>query len=1062
MSSAIFLRFLLKIYFGRWDRHLLYDLPPQQIYHTAIWEKAPGSEYMTNTLPQTSQLIANRNCLAYEQIDKCEMGERSDVTATDERCRIDCWFVENNSRIAGDIKEQRKIPCAPLTPQQANMPCSHPDWDSSDFLNWLKATVAPFWEGQQLSRIRIESMHRGGDIPLHKYIRQGDRLDLGTMLANLATTTWVEGALITRNTDYSLKVCQVHPRPQWTKDEKSIPNPYNVVPRRLWDLVNNRVVDIDVFAKRGENGEIISPRMPAGGYWAISHSWTADMQRWMTPVNNYRWPVPLPTGATLEDIRWEALRAGAVYCWLDVLCLRQRMEECSYRLRDIDGEEVLDNYHHQDCSESQHTEVNQQRRLDEWALDVPTIGNNYRQSTFVLRYFNGLGRSLSLSGWENPRHWINRAWTLQESRPEHIMVNACIPSGMQLPLQAIVEITGERRPIQRFLLPLARLIQDAEAEYVPHRPMLERALPLWVGSFWLEWRGPRTIPGTIAATFSSYACLRLELNLVGLVVSVTDQCYVNGILRTTLWRCLRSPLPVWKIALWFVEAIVFHYGGKVVAQKGWELVPISAKRLQRKINNICSKDSALRDILVVLVRVTAMPFTGVAWRTLRHCFSMLVGLIIQQWPGSCAVGFSLVPLDAALTSPAYKLWLVLSLIALLAMPHGYPGELWDFLPLLTSVVAERAYTCSEYWNSEVWPRLLLLQRVLNPVRQPRRFCSILALAQEMSRREASNERDKIAGLGYLMKCTNLPIYAEEEPLEDAWLHLVSHLPYPAQLELLFNFPRPRGRGNEVHGTWIPKWKQVTSMNPDASLELQRPSWPPSWLLEKNASTPPKLLVSLSHSKLYDEPSRALLVPCCGRVLLCTEIRHIAAGLMGQRPGVDSKSPKLGPDSYAVTITTTLVQSKTLIHYFYCPHNESLLLENSGGRGCTPSQPVTLISTSQDSHIYLLISHGRDDEAGTLSWVVGRVMQPRLRGQSPGDAFRDFYNPIAVMDRLRGELNPEIRKITMDVFGLTEGEAIRTLVVEKIGVLVTDDMRPLTAPDMNIQSCSMSNVPVVFV
>ena len=401
------------------DSLFSYILP---IYYTAIWERAPGSEYMTNTLHKALHL-PTRNRLAYERID---IDERRAGTATGKRRCIDCWFVEKNSLVAGDIKGQRKVSCAPLTPQQANMPCNHPDWDSSEFLDWLRATVAPFWQGSKLSRIRIKTTHCGRSptttetqtIPLHKYIRQEERLDLGTMLANLATTTWVEGALITRNTDYSLKVCKVHPRPQWTRGERSITNPYSGVPRRLWDLINNRVVDIDVLARRGENGEIISPRMPAGGYWAISHSWTSDMQRWMTPVNNYRWPVPLPAGVTLEDIRWEALQAGAVYCWLDVLCLRQRMEECSYDLSDIDGKDVFRNSnYHKDCSESQHTEVSQETRLDEWALDVPTIGNNYRQATFVLRYFNGLGIPLNLSGWENSHHWINRAWTLQESRP---------------------------------------------------------------------------------------------------------------------------------------------------------------------------------------------------------------------------------------------------------------------------------------------------------------------------------------------------------------------------------------------------------------------------------------------------------------------------------------------------------------------------------------------------------------------------------------------------------------------------------------------------------------------
>ena len=234
-----------------------------RIYYTAIWENVSGSEYMINLLNRPL-----RKRIVYEQIDSFEMSERSVINAADERQFIDCWFMDG----------KRKVPCAPLTPQEANTLCNHPDWDSPDFPNWLKATVAPFWDQSQLPRIHINIWHCG-TIPLYKYIRQEGRLDIGTMLANLATTTWVEGALITRNTDYSLKVCKVHPRPQWTKGERSIANLYSGVPRRLWDLVNNRVVDIDVFARRGENGEIISPRMPAGGYWAISHSWTSDMQR---------------------------------------------------------------------------------------------------------------------------------------------------------------------------------------------------------------------------------------------------------------------------------------------------------------------------------------------------------------------------------------------------------------------------------------------------------------------------------------------------------------------------------------------------------------------------------------------------------------------------------------------------------------------------------------------------------------------------------------------------------------------------------------------------------------
>ena len=51
----------------------------------------------------------------------------------------------------------------------------------------------------------------------------------------------------------------------------------------------------------------------------------------------------------------------------------------------------------------------------------------------------------------------------------------------------------------------------------------------------------------------------------------------------------------------------------------------------------------------------------------------------------------------------------------------------------------------------------------------------------------SNELDKIAGLGYLIKCTILPLYSETEDIEHAWMHLVQHLHFDAQFELLFYF-----------------------------------------------------------------------------------------------------------------------------------------------------------------------------------------------------------------------------------------------------------------------------------
>ncbi|KAK0465756.1 hypothetical protein IW261DRAFT_1373567 [Armillaria novae-zelandiae] len=162
----------------------------------------------------------------------------------------------------------------------------------------------------------------------------------------------------------------------------------HVPPRRLWDLCANRVVPYWVA-----NCEP----------WAISHAWVEEKDRVgvMTSINGCEWPVPMPKDANLDLIRIEMLnlmsksepRPKAEYAWLDVLCLRQEGGK------------------------------NEHLRLDEWKLDVPTIGSVYEhpwsaveRSERVVYYLNGLGRPLRLTPgyFESDRCWFRRAWTLQE------------------------------------------------------------------------------------------------------------------------------------------------------------------------------------------------------------------------------------------------------------------------------------------------------------------------------------------------------------------------------------------------------------------------------------------------------------------------------------------------------------------------------------------------------------------------------------------------------------------------------------------------------------------------
>ncbi|PBK64651.1 hypothetical protein ARMSODRAFT_978903 [Armillaria solidipes] len=150
-------------------------------------------------------------------------------------------------------------------------------------------------------------------------------------------------------------------------------------PRRVWDLYSNRVV----------------PWWNVG-IWPqpISHAWVDEKDRvdvW-TPINGKEWPVPIPKGASPNQIRIEMLNLGAEYTWLDVVCLRQKGGQ------------------------------REDLRAEEWRLDVPTIGRVYCMEKVVI-YASGLGLPLSLmeGDFDSDRCWFRRAWTLQEGRWDRIM-----------------------------------------------------------------------------------------------------------------------------------------------------------------------------------------------------------------------------------------------------------------------------------------------------------------------------------------------------------------------------------------------------------------------------------------------------------------------------------------------------------------------------------------------------------------------------------------------------------------------------------------------------------------
>ena len=82
-------------------------------------------------------------------------------------------------------------------------------------------------------------------------------------------------------------------------------------------------------------------------------------------------------------------------------------------------------------------ERREQRRLEEWKTDVPTIGAIYSHPAErglygdgpMVIFMNGLGRPFRVEGWASERHWLRRAWTLQETQPLNWCLIAGLPEG---------------------------------------------------------------------------------------------------------------------------------------------------------------------------------------------------------------------------------------------------------------------------------------------------------------------------------------------------------------------------------------------------------------------------------------------------------------------------------------------------------------------------------------------------------------------------------------------------------------------------------------------------------
>jgi hypothetical protein len=97
-----------------------------------------------------------------------------------------------------------------------------------------------------------------------------------------------------------------------------------------------------------------------------------------------------------------------------------------------------------------------------------------------------------------------------------------------------------------------------------------------------------------------------------------------------------------------------------------------------------------------------------------------------------------------------------------------------------------------------------LAALTKPTKIKTTTCGLFKVLKEMKHRTATNDVDKVAGIGFLIWAPTLPAFSEALDVEEAWTRCVRHMTLGMKDELLFRFPIP----GDQSFLWFPSWKQV--------------------------------------------------------------------------------------------------------------------------------------------------------------------------------------------------------------------------------------------------------------
>jgi len=306
-------------------------------------------------------------------------------------------------------------------------------------------------------------------------------------------------------------------------------------------------------------------------------------------------------------------------------------------------------------------------------------------------------------------------------------------------------------------------------------------------------------------------------------------------------------------------------------------------------------------------------------------------------------------------------------------------------------------------------------------------CSILELIQEMRRRHATSDIDKIAGLSFLLLSEALPRYYNAKTPEEAWVSCSISLRYIVKLELLYNFPFVRSSGPDELDLedilWTPTWSQIIQQ-PAPILFYDRPK-----LSTKAHIHHSKTLWTLLMARYRRYGSKPLILEVFDAFVI--EECEILEGTYL----CNEKEKYI---RYIIQVNSPSQQSQAEISFVleFCSPRYRV----GDGIGTQNCDNPCILPPILPPGKYILVTHSLDASSG---WVIGkqRDVHPRqeaLTVTTWKDQIKDVENELVEDGVLSPGSRPKNRNSSQDRHVRDHPDECKYF-IEKVGVVNTEDI-----------------------